>query len=242
MRHTISFLTVLCIAVLPATSQADGLIHQLPDDGAWVRLKVEGQGLTDDGTVTVTVKGTQTLRSIGRVTIDNQPCRWIELETKMTFERTGNEPGQLTQILKLLIPEKYLAAGQNPREHVLKAYNGKTAENLKELDLKGNDRRAIESLDEVFHAPLKKVTKLPAEEIRIEKKDWTCAGIRAESSDENGTFTTETRLNKKVPFGVVTYEYEKQRRRGGKSQGSRSMKWKLVESGKDAKSTAPDAR
>lgn len=241
MRHTISCLAVLCIAVLPATSLADGLIHQLPDDGAWVRFEVEAQGLTNDGTVTVTVKGTQTLRSVGRVTIDNQPCRWIELETKMTFERTGKKPGELADILKLLIPEKFLVAGQNPLEHVLKAYRGSEVDNLKELDLKGNDRRAIKSLDEVFHEPSKKVTKLPAETISTEKTKWTCAGIRAESSDENGTFTTETRLNKAAPFGVVTYEYEKQRRRGGKSQGSRSMKWKLVESGKDAKSAAPDA-
>jgi hypothetical protein len=241
MKNAIAVLGLL-VASLPSTTMAEGLIHQLPADGAWIRFEVVGKAQAADGTVRVSIKGTQTIRSVGRATVDGQPCRWIELDSKMTFERAGAKPSEFTEIFKLLIPEKYLEAGQNPREHVLKAYRGQTVENLKELNLKSSDERSIASLDEIFHAPLEKTTELPAKELVIGKRKWTCKGSQAEATDTAGTFKTETRFSKDAPFGIVTYKYEKQRIRNGASLGSRQMEWKLVESGKAARSAAPDAK
>ncbi len=55
-------------------------------------------------------------------------------------------------------------------------------------------------------------------------------------------FTTVTRTHKQAPFGVVSYKYDKQRTRNGKVAGTRSMKWTLLDSGTDAKSSATDAQ
>lgn len=66
-RTCVVFLLTLC---LTGRVNADGLIHQLPETGAWVRYNVDGDGIVPDGTVTVTVRGTQTFRSVGRAMAD----------------------------------------------------------------------------------------------------------------------------------------------------------------------------
>ena len=235
---------VLCVLsfCLPASALAEGLIYQLPGDDAWVRFKVNGKGIAPDGTVTVTIEGTQTLRSVGRTTVDDEQCRWIELETEMTFQRKGGQPATLNEIIKILVPEMYVVKGKNPRDHVLKAYKGTSAETIRELDVKGKDAREIQGLDEVVYGPLKQVSALSATEIKTEKRSWTCEGFTGKTAEDGTVFTTETRTNKDAPFGVVTYRYEKERQRNNQSQGKRTMEWLLVESGKDAKSAAPDAK
>ena len=138
-------------------------------------------------------------------------------------------------LIKLLIPEKDLAKGKDPLTHVLKAYKGSSASYLQELDLKGAGKKEIESMDEFFHAPLEKITKLPAATVEIDKKKSKCDGLKGENKSDNFTFRTETRLHKEAPFGVVTYKYEKERRTNGKFQMMRTMEWRLLESGKDAR-------
>jgi hypothetical protein len=241
MRQLPTFLVLVFLMLLPATTEAEGLIYQLPEDGAWVRFEVNGKGVASGGTVRVTVKGTQTIRSVGRVVVNDEQCRWIELKSEMVFERAGEKARKLNAVIKLLIPEKYLTTGKNPRGHVLKAYKGDSSETLRELDLKGNDARVIQSLDEIFHAPLKQTSPLPAKTIKTKKQSWPCEGIKGESTSDSTIFRTETYINRKAPFGVVTYKYEKERRRNNVSQGMRTMEWKFVESGRDAKSAAPDA-
>ncbi len=239
MRPLATFLALLVLIFVPGISSADGLIYQLPEDGTWVRFEIKGEGIKSDGTVSVTIDGTQTLRSVGKKMVDKQPCRWIELESELNFAPTGGGTQKFSELIKLLIPEKDLAQGKDPRDHVLKAYKGTSAENLQELDLKGAGKREIESLDEIFHAPLTKITKLPAATVKIDKKNWACKGLQGENKSDKVIFRTETRLHKEAPFGVVTYKYEKERRTNGKFQMKRTMEWKLVESGKDAKSAAP---
>lgn len=235
---------VLCLLSLSLSGSAlaEGIIYQLPDDGAWIRFKVDGKAIAPDGAVTVTIEGTHTLRSVGRTTVDDKQCRWIELETESTFQRKGGQPAVLKEIIKVLIPEMYLVKGENPREHVLKAYKGTSAQTIRELDLKGKDAREIQALDELFHTPLKQVAALTASEIKTEKRTWTCEGFTGKSDEDGTVFTTETRTNKEVPFGVVTYRYENERQRNNQSQGKRTMEWRLVEFGKDASSDAPNAK
>jgi hypothetical protein len=242
MRQLSMFAVLVIVIFLPATTSAEGLIHQLPEDGTWVRFELNGKGIASDGSVTVTVKGTQTIRSVGRAVVNDEQCRWIELESKMTFEPAGGKAGKFNEVIKLLIPEKYLTKGKNPLEHVLKAFKGASAKTIRELDLKGNGAREIQRLDEVFHAPWKQISPLPATTIKTKQQSWPCEGIKGERISDDKTFRTETYINKNAPFGVVTYKYEKERRRDKKSQGMRTMEWKFVESGKDAKSAAPDSK
>jgi len=242
MRLIFTFPVLAVLFFLSATAAAEGLIYQLPDDGAWVRFEVNGKGLRPDGTETVTVKGTQTISSVGQTVVKDEKCRWIELQSQMTFQRAGAAAGKQDEIIKLLVPEKYLKKGENPRDYVLKAFKGASAETIREIDLKGDGAREIQSLDEVFHPALKDVSQLPATTIKTKQQSWSCEGSKGKATSDGTTFTTETRVNNKAPFGVVTYKYQKERSRDNKPQGSRIMEWKFVESGKGAKSAAPDAK
>jgi hypothetical protein len=206
-----------------------------------VKFDVEGQGIAADGTVSTKIKGTQTLRSAGKEIVDNQPCRWIEMESEMSIESTRGPRGRLNEIYKLLIPESQLIKGKIPRDHVLKAYKGRSADTLKELDVKGDGEKEIQGLDEVFHAPLKQIAELPVATIETKQDKWKCAGFQGEDKSESLIFTTETRTNEKSPFGVVTYKYEKDRRRNNESLGMRTMTWRLVDFGKNPKIAAPNA-
>jgi hypothetical protein len=235
---------VLCLFpfCFPLSAFAEGIIYQLPDDGAWTSFNVSGRGIAPDGTVTVTIEGTQTLRSVGRSAVDNKQCRWIEIESEMTFQRKGGPPAAFKEIIKVLVPEAHLVKGENPRGHVIKAYKGNAAETIRELNLKGKDAREIQSLDELFHSPLKLVSALAVSEIKTEKQTWKCDGFTGKSDEDGTVFTTDTRTNKEAPFGVVTYRYEKDRQRNNKSQGKRTMEWRLVDFGNDATSAAPSAK
>jgi hypothetical protein len=242
MRQLFMLAVLFIVMILPAKTKAEGLIHQLPKDGSWVRFEVNGKGLAADGTVRISIKGTQTISSVGRVSINNEQCRWIEIESEMNFDRAGKKTAKFTEFFKLLIPEQYLTKGKNPRDHVLKAYKGSSAKTIRELDLKGKDSREIQSMDEMFHAPLNQESPLPVITIKTSQKVWTCKGIKSETKSGGTIFRTETRMNENTPFGVVTYKYENERRQNNISQGMRTMEWKFIESGENYKSAASDAK
>jgi hypothetical protein len=186
----------------------------------------------------VNLKGTLTLRSVGRETVDGAECRWIETETSIEFQR-GGATTQVGEVLKLLIPEKFLAADQNPRAHVLKAWK-KDREGVRELDLKGTDAREVEGMDELFHARLPGAKRDEGIEFKAPGGTFRCARLNAKSTSKRGNsdveFTTETWLTDKVPFGVAGFRQSKSRSTNGVSQGARTMELKFAESGTDAKS------
>src|SRR5487761_1132377 len=166
VRQFRSYVLCLVLAGTYATAFADGLIYQLPEDGAWTRFKVTGDAVPPDGTVKVTLHGTPTVRSVGRAVIDSQPFRWIELESEMTFQK-GGKPALANELIKILVPEGDLAKGKNPLAHVVRAYRGMSAETLRELDLTGNDARDVQGMDEIFHGPLKEISELPSASVEI---------------------------------------------------------------------------
>ncbi len=234
----IALTTATAIALLIPPAIADGLIQQLPTDGSWVRFDVTGEGRSPAGEVGVTLKGTLTLRSVGRETVDGTECRWIETETKIEFTRADRNE-EVTDILKLLIPEKFLTVDQNPRAHVLKARK-KDRQGVRELDLKGKDAREVESQDELFHAPLPGAKRDEAIEFKAPGGTFQCMHLSAKSTSKRGNsdvdFTTETWLTDKVPFGVAGYRHGMSRSANGASQGARTMELKVAESGTGAKS------
>lgn len=216
---------------------AEGLIHQLPADGSWVRFDATGEGLDSVGKATVSVKGTITLKSVGRETRDSTDCRWIELETVLEYQR-GDQNGKQDETLKLLIPEKYLTAGQNPRAHVLQAWKKDAQGAIRELDLKGIGAKEVESLDEIFHESPPKVEKQEGMEIKAPGGTFRCTQIDARISKETDLKQIDTRtwLTTEVPFGVAAYRHIVSRSRGGASLGSKSIDLKVSEFGADAKS------
>jgi hypothetical protein len=227
----------LCLANVTVV-KADGLIHQLPKDGSWVRFDATGEGLAPGGEVAVTLKGTVTVKSVGMEVVDGTLCRWIEIETEIEGSRAGGPRGRQTEVFKLLIPEKHLVPGQNPREHVLKAWKKDTKGNDRELDLKGDDARAVASLDELLNGGLAKSEKRDGVEIKVPGGTFRCTHLKGTESSKSGDLdlAIEAWLTDEVPFGVAAYRHSKTRKKEGQSLGGRSMELKFAASGADAKS------
>lgn len=117
-------LIILCLGAIVSCghvglARADGLIFQLPADGAWARFDVKTDGSSRIGELkqAVATAGTLTVSSVGHVTRSKQTCRWIELKSES--KSAGVYP---KLVLKMLIPEKRLQRGQDPLAHSVLAF------------------------------------------------------------------------------------------------------------------------
>lgn len=124
IRLRILFLAVVFGGSPQSKARADGLIYRLPQDGAWVRYDLSEEG-TQVAKGPVKAVGTLMLSSVGRQRSEGQPCRWIEL--KFDVDIAAKLPDRQVKaqrhiLLKMLIPEEYLAAGADPLAHVRRLY------------------------------------------------------------------------------------------------------------------------
>jgi hypothetical protein len=138
-----------------------------------------------------------------------------------------------------------LGTGQNPREHVLKAWKKDTKGTDRELDLKGDGARAVASLDELLNGGLARSEKRERVEIKVPGGTFRCTQLNGTEPSKAGDIdlAIETWLTDEVPFGVVAYRHSKTRKKEGQSLGGRWMELKFAASGTDAKSAIiPAAR
>jgi hypothetical protein len=234
MRTFCTFIVISVLAHAPRLSLAEGLVYQLPEDGAWVRFDARGKGFSASGEVRVSITGSLTISSVGQSQVDGELCRWIEIHMKGKFQR-NKEEAEYGEILKALIPEKYLKQGEDPRQHVLKAWKKDSRTGVVALDLEGEGAREIRSYDEIFHAPLPQVTELEEKMVESKLGKLKCKGLAGREPQGKTVFSTETRLHNSAPFGVVTFRYEKKRASGE----GRSMTLTLKDFGNNATSELP---
>src|SRR5262245_2835245 len=226
--------TVTCVCVLSAAiARADGLLYQLPEDGAWVRLdaqytfKADGMEKPGQGT------GTITMASVGKAVEGSEPCRWIEF--KVQLKDIG--PEQIL-IRKLLNPEKFLKKGENATAHVVRGW------------AKFNDE-AVERAVPVhgrwpayLAGPLQDEKKLDEQLVESKLGALKCEGVTGWIKYKEGDLHTkvmfETRLHEKAPFGVVSTRMQFGVKRDGKVQQTIDATAKLSDFGKDAKTALPD--
>jgi hypothetical protein len=116
------------VGLVYGTAVADGLIFALPEDGTSVRYSLEMK-MGRDG-MEKSAGGYLTVSSVGKDTVDGQPCRWIEF--KMLMDVDGKERAI---IAKMLIPEKVLKRGENPAAYMVRGWlkQRDKAEELKDL-------------------------------------------------------------------------------------------------------------
>src|SRR5262245_12381602 len=226
--------TVSGICLLASgTSQAEGLLYQLPEDGSWVRFdiqytfKIAGMEKAGQGT------GTMTMASVGKVREGREPCRWIEF--KLVLKDSGMEH---TLIRKLLIPEKYLKKGENATKHVVRGWAKFNKEDV---------ARAVP-----FHGrwpaylcgPFEDEKKLEKQLVKSKLGALKCEGvtgwIQFKEGDRHTKVTFETRLHEKAPFGVVSTRALFEVKRNGKGHETIDGTLKLTDFGKNAKTALPD--
>ena len=97
-----------------------------------------------------------------------------------------------------------------------------------------------------MHGPYENIEKLEPLFIETKLGKLLCEGIKAhERTDQGGALFDSTftiRLHESAPFGVVAWEGKSKVEQNGKDLGSMTMKLKVKDFGKDAKSGIPEAK
>jgi len=237
------YLLAFFLLVLPAVlARADGLLCQLPKDGTWATYDIDVNAKGPGG-MDMSIKGTVYLASVGQVTEGDQPCRWIEVQFKMTMTM-GEHKDEKTETSKLLIPEKYLAKGESPLEHVLRAWIRREKGEPQKLD-KPNDIDAG-PLPLILSAPWKDVKQLDKADVECKLGKVACEGVQGTlelkmRQDKVMKCKLENRLHADSPFGVAASHWTIEL---PEDAGGGTMEWnaKLADFGADAKSKIPDAK
>jgi hypothetical protein len=238
-------IAVLTLAWSASPARADGLLYQLPKDGTWATYDIDVvyKGNLPAPVAEATIKGTVRMASVGRTTEDKLPCRWIELRLEMEMSAGGRAAKKVDAICKLLIPEKFLAKGQSPLDHVVRAW--------KQVD-KGAPKqwKKPNDIEEgpvplFLSNPWKDVKQLDKIEVKSKLGKLVCEGVAGTlelkakaSKDMKCKF--ENRMNAKSPFGVVASHWMIE----PPDVENVVMEWnmKLADLGENAKSELPDAK
>lgn len=249
MRNLSLILTTAILTQFPAVSalQADGIIHNLPQDGSWVEYFVEGKE-TDANDPKDVKGGTGKLKisSVGTEAVDGEPCRWLEIQGSL---KDDNRTQEERFVLKLLIPEKHLKKGENPRERILRGWErvslGDGDGDAVKLDTADPGHLAW-VLDILLAGPGTKTKQVEPKTIRFQKGAIECPGVTASFSypmkvrDEvrkmPGIVTT--RFHETVPFGVAALEIDTKEPNGDLIE----INVTLNDYGDGAKTQLPDHR
>jgi hypothetical protein len=208
----------LAFVAAASLAQADGLLYQLPDDGASVQFELRITNDKENPRVE-----TVDMRSVGRA----GDARWLEF--KLPEEES-------TKTLKVLIPERVLKEGESPMEHVVRAWS-KSGDDLPVALSRVRDFWLL-----IFLAgPLSDITKLESEEIDSPLGRLKCEGLtgRAHVREDDGyeeDLTYQIRRHKDAPFGVVSCRIECRVSRAGEKLDKVTYELKLTGVGKGAES------
>ncbi len=236
-RYRVYLIATLLLILPTATGRAEGLLYQLPRDGAWAQYDLDCTAKAGD--VQKTVTGTMRISSVGRATVEEQPCRWIEVELNVGTVVDGKEVKN-DRICKLLIPEKWLAAGQSPLDHVVRAWwqpeSGAPVEKLR-------DPRATDTpLPVILSGPWQDVEPLAKAQIACPFGKLSCIGSAGTlklplHGGSAMNCKLESRLNPESPFGVVSSHWLLETPGG-------TLEWnlKLAKRGPKGESKLPDAK
>jgi hypothetical protein len=204
-RYRVSIGATLLLILSAAVARADGLLYQLPKDGAWASYDFNCTAKAGDHEKTVT--GMLRMASVGQVTEQEQPCRWIEVQLNVEAVVEGKK-ARNERTCKLLIPEKWLAKGQSPLDHVVRASWQSESGGAVE---KFADPRNIEKspLPIILSGAWKDAKPLKEETIEGKFGKLSCEGTEGmlEFPMKRGgamKCKLESRLNPETPFGVVS--------------------------------------
>ena len=232
------------VMVVAATSthsaRADGLIYQLPKDGAWVTFQstevmINGKDVSGNEILL-------TISSVGEATVDDEKCRWIEIK----YLAPNEEPHDPI-IYKLLIPEKHLGKGKAAAEHVIRGWGHYGRKGTHELKNAMEVRQGImafnQSVLDFLSGPPKDAKDLPKVEVDCKLGRLSCAGVSgAYKLDLGGVaadVSFENRLHDKARFGVVTSAW-KTKSKFADIAGDVVVSYKLTGAGGNAVSELPD--
>ena len=231
MRQTAIWVGIAWGFLTTVETKADGLLHRLSEDGAWVRYIVTVRD--SDGDMT----GNMILRSVGRASVEGQQCRWIELQF---------ETDRLKAITKLLIPETHLKTGQSPLDHLVRGWLKLGDRATRKLD----DMAAWGLLPYLLTPPLRDSKELETAEVvewaqgslkcairtgNLKLKPMSPTGRRLEED-----VSYEVGLHEEIPFGVAIARLSIRLKRDGEWEKVGTVTIAAADTGTDARSQLPE--
>ena len=251
MRATQFLLLVFVIDLVPSLLHADGLIRKLPKDGTWAEYQIDCT--IGEGETAWNESGVLRVASLGQVTKDGQACRWLEFafipkaeDAKASGPAKEKPTTDRKEIIKVLVPEKFLATGETPLEHILEAWEGRNPGHASKVphpeDIEGGP------LPLLLAGPLKDAKPLPKADVESKLGKVPCEGEKGvlDFKSREGRdfhFEIENRLHADSPFGVVRGEMNGGAPKSAKKP-SLNIKWvlKLTDYGDNAKSQMPEEK
>ena len=230
-----SILSIVLLA--PLTASADGLIYQLPEDGTSLTFDWKGsferQGQTEE------MSGVFRISSVGKETVDDQPCRWIE------FKLTMNTENRVRTIhAKVLVPESELAKGKSPIDHIRKAWYKPGDSEPQEITDFTSGRAG--PLPAFLSGPLVDVQVKESVSVKSGLGEHKCKVTTGSTSFEQsgGTqkFIFTNHAHKDAPFGLIKSDIRLEMERNGAAAGSGRMTFIAKEVEKDAKPVIPNGK
>jgi hypothetical protein len=236
---------LLLLVAVAGWVRADGLFYNLPKDGTWATYQIDGSGKNvGEFGFDLIMKGTLRIASVGRVTEDDQPCRWIEVQFDVET-KIGHEKHKKSDWWKLLIPEKHLVKGHSLLDHTRRAWYRSEADNASRKMDDPSDGRT--SLPIILAGPLEDSKRLGTAKVESKLGKLRCDGMQGMlelKSTRGGAlpevrqkWKLENRVHPDSPFGVVTSSWSL-------DSSSETLVWhlKLLDFGKDATSKMPEAK
>jgi hypothetical protein len=256
LKQIVFAIPILLLSTLSSTTFAGGLLHTVPEDGAWARFQVEAKDSVRPSapSMPVSVK----ISVVGSATIDGESCRWIEVDLQRKDQKLAE-----TEVFKLLIPEKQLGDGDDaqPLQHIIQAWrrpsgpNNPPPEQIENPKNEANVENLRIFLEDVFDGIKKmenvKVQKETSEELHKVPVESPTGKVECEGIKKIGTFSREgmemnlsysVLFHSDSPFGVISTEATFTMKDKSKELGSSQLKTIMTESGKDATSVIPGAR
>jgi hypothetical protein len=230
------FATCLGLTGLASSARGDGMIMQLPEDGAWVEYNVR---MVANNSINIT--GKARIASVGKAFTEQGACRWIE--AKVEVEVNG---GTVKGVAKFLVPEAELKRGSDPSAHIVKSWGKLLDAPL--ADLKVEPSEPVTQIVQIFAGkPLQEAKDLPTINIANKLGNLECPGASGVTEFVGLQGKTmkpkiETRWNEKVPFGVVEHRMDLDEALLGDARLTVQIHLTYEDSGKEAVSELQDAQ
>jgi hypothetical protein len=201
-RQTLSLLLVLVLWITTPVA-AQNLLSQLPIDGTSVRFLMKFKTKGEDKEMTAT--GTLNISSVGKETVDQQPCRWIEIYYAVTV---NDREIKMTE--KLLIPEEFCQAGQAPLTHIVKAKAYIQRGNRDPEPLTDALDALVSPIPIVLYGALENQQPLAKKLVESKLGQLFCEGLQGnfkyQKEGRQVTCQVTTWRHQKAPFGIVQAE------------------------------------
>ena len=164
------------------------------------------------------------IASVGQTTEEQQPCRWIEVQFDADDDHRRAQRSRRIEVFKVLIPEKFLAKGQSPLEHVVRAWIRHGEDEPKKLEKP--DEFSASPLPLILSGPWKDAKELEKAEVECKLGKLACKGVEGTLEFDLGKGGVmkckfEDRLHADSPFGVVTSHWTLQPPEAGPMKSAR---------------------